>query len=89
MTASGDPAVCMRLEISGELDAESSDGLCECMFPRDIVEIAESIDEVRGIGRASARFRTLRAGDAVGRGDDRAEVSGGVACKDGDEALRS
>ena len=49
---------------------ESCDGRCEFTFPNDIVEIAESIDEVRGIGCTSGRKPVKGGGDeCVGPGD--------------------
>jgi hypothetical protein len=51
MTASGDPAAAIKLSISAWLTAlASNEDLCDCEAEeRD--EIAESIDEVRGIAR--------------------------------------
>ena len=90
MTASAEPAAWIRLEMSGRPEAESCDGLCECMFPREIVDIAESIDEVRGIGRISERFITaVRGGDVVDRGDGGEELPGAVDCEDGEDTFRS
>lgn len=90
MTASGDPAVWMRLEMSGRPEAESCDGRCECIVLRDTFEIAESMDEVRGIGRPSGRFSMpAGAGDVVDRGDGGKESPGCVACSKGDETFRS
>lgn len=67
MTASAEPAACMRLEMSGmpELRASCRD-FCEFRVFRDIPEMAESIDDVRGIVRVSGRTTELRrGGDAV------------------------
>jgi hypothetical protein len=63
MTASEDPAVCMRLAMSGDADpgaCESCEDLCEWV-PADMDEMAESIDEVRGGPRAIS----IRCGGAV------------------------
>ena len=90
MTASGEPAVCMRWEISGSPEAESCDGLCECMVPREMVEIAESIDEVRGIGCVSSRFMTpAGGGDVVDRGEGGEELPRWTDSGNGDETFRS
>ncbi len=91
MTASGEPAVCIRGDISG-LPAviESCDGRFECNVPKDIVEIAESIDEVRGIGCASGRKPVAgEGGEAVGRGDGGDDLPRGMDSGNGDETFRS
>jgi hypothetical protein len=62
MTASAEPAVWIRLPISGveaPLSLESSDDFCECE-PTEMEEIAESIEDVRGGPRAiSIRFELV------------------------------
>jgi len=64
---------------------ESCDGRCEFTFPNDIVEIAESIDEVRGIGCTSGRKAQATAGTIDPQGwiretETRRSVAG---CKNG------
>lgn len=55
-----------------------------------MVEIAESMDEVRGMGRASkAKVRLGGGGEARERGDGGSDLSKGVASGNGDETLRS
>jgi hypothetical protein len=49
MTASGDPAAWTRLAMSA--GPRSCEPLCECP-PPDMEEIAESIEDVRGLPRA-------------------------------------
>lgn len=62
---------------------ESCGGRCGCTFPNDNVEIAESIDEVRGIGCTSGRKPVNGGGDG---GDD---PPCGVDLGNGDEIFRS
>lgn len=65
ITASGDPAAATRLEISAGLSAfESTEDFCE-WDADEIDEIAESIEEVRGIARGTGRPATV---GTVGRG---------------------
>ncbi len=69
---------------------ESCDGRCECTFPSDIVEIAESIDEVRGIGCTSGRKPVNGGGDeGVGRGDGGVDSPKWLDFGNGDETFRS
>lgn len=56
MTASGDPAAAMRFEMSAVFGAlESSDDLWEWEAEEEIDEIAESMEDVRGITGGSGR----------------------------------
>lgn len=61
MTASGDPAVCIKFPISGDSPraCASCEALCECA--PDMEEIAESIEDVRGTPRAIAARCSGRA----------------------------
>lgn len=69
---------------------ESCDGRGECKVPKDIVEIAESMDEVRGIGRVSGPTAiSSRCGDAVDRGDGGDEFPSGAAWGIGEETFLS
>jgi hypothetical protein len=64
MTASGDPAVCIRFAISRDPLDESCDDLCE-WAPPDILDIAESIDDVLG-GALPISTRCCGAVAAIG-----------------------
>lgn len=69
---------------------ESCEGRWVCNIPEDTVEIAESIDEVRGIGRASGRKPVLGGGgEAVDKGDGGDELPKEVPSGNGDETFRS
>lgn len=69
---------------------ESRDGRCECEATEDIVEIAESMDEVRGMGRTSKGKVLLGGGgEAKERGDGGFDLFKGVASGNGDETLRN
>ena len=57
MRASADPAVFIKCAISGLMGRiESWEDLWECEVAVEIEEIAESMDDVRGNGRASGRI---------------------------------
>lgn len=62
----------------------SSEVLCECF------EIAESMDDVRGIGRTAGGAGVwLGGGDAVDRGEGGEELPEGLNRGRGDETFRS
>ena len=81
----------MRFEISGVLDlSESCEDLCECEVTEDILDIAESIDDVRGNGLVSGRIVTLLMFVEVDEmGDCGGELSGGMLAGKGEEILRN
>ncbi len=81
----------IRLDISGVADAmESTDGFCACEAPKDIDEMAESMDDVRGICRpCGLSFEPTRGGDAVDRGEGGEELPRGLVSGSGEESFRS
>lgn len=96
MTASGDPAVAIKLEISGLVEVvKSVESLLACPAAFiccciEMVDIAESIEEVRGfwpnLGR---RSEGVSCGEAVECGDGGDEWPDGVKSGRGDEIFRS
>jgi hypothetical protein len=86
MTASGDPAACIRFAISGEAPEESWEDLYECV-PADIVEIAESMEDVLGGARP---ISTLCCGAvaAIGRLVLVGEPPDGFEFRTGSDTLR-
>lgn len=82
MTASGDPAACIRFAMSGVAPAcKSCEPFFECV-PPDREEIAESIDDVRGGPRAIS----TRCAEAIGRVLEE-EPPGGFEIRTGSETL--
>lgn len=81
----------IRCEMSALLEVkDSGDDFCECEVAVEMVEIAESIDDVRGIGRCSGRvFEGSNGGEAINGGDCGGEVVVGFDCGKGDEIFRS
>lgn len=69
----------IRCVMSAELD-ESCKDLYECEVAVEIIEMAESIDDVRGIDRDVARIVVSVEGDDVLDEEER----GGESCKDWD-----
>ena len=64
--------------------------MCECEVTEDILEIAESIDDVRGNDLVSGRIVTLLTFVEVDEmGDWGGELSGGMLGGKGEEILRS
>lgn len=62
----------------------SSEALCECF------EIAESMDDVRGIGRTAGRAAVSPiSGDAVDRGEGGDELPKDLVSGRGEETFRS
>ena len=69
---------------------ESCDDLWECEVAEDRVEIAESIEDVRGIDRRSGRLVLLAKGvDVVRMGDIGGEFPRLLVGGTGEEILRS
>lgn len=91
MSASAEPAVDIRCVMSVLIDVvESIEDLWECEVAEDIVEMAESIDEVRGIDLRSGRIAPLAKGvDAVRTGDAGGELPRDLDNGTGEEMLRS
>jgi hypothetical protein len=86
MTASGEPAVLIKREISAGLDLnDSCDDLWECEVVMEKVEMADSIDEVRGIDLGDGRTVVLVTRDAVVDVGDGEEFSQGLVCDEDDD----
>ena len=70
ITASGDPAAAIKLLISAAVRlVGSKGGLCE-LEADEIEEIAESMDEVRGMLRGKPRSPAWLAIEGAGKGTD-------------------
>lgn len=90
MTASGEPAVLMRCEISAGFDLnESCDDLWECEVVMEKVEMADSIDEVRGIDFGDGRIVVLVKRDVVVDVGEGGEFSRALVCDEVDDMFRN
>jgi len=86
MTASGDPAACMRLAISRLPLNESWEDFCELLIP-EMFDIAESIEDVRGACPAMST-RCWGAVAAIGLRVVVGEPPGAVEVRTESETLR-
>ena len=80
----------IKCDISAELEwNESSDDFWECEVVVEMLEIADSIDDARGIDLGDRRMVVLvKRDEMVEVGEGGGEFARGVVCGDGDDTFR-